>query len=76
MVKALQDMGLMLDEVVDALHAHDTGEATCDGERLRLEAVVDRIDSRIAELRRVRRYTQEIIEGCRAGRCRLAFDRT
>src|ERR1044071_8069289 len=50
--KALQDMGLTLDVVIDALHAHDSGDATCDSERWRLEAVVDRIDAKIAELRR------------------------
>jgi DNA-binding transcriptional MerR regulator len=69
--KALQDMGFTLDEVIDALQAHDAGGATCDSERWRLEAVVDRIDSKIADLRRVRRHTQNILDDCRAGQCRL-----
>lgn len=69
--KTLQDMGFTLDEVIDALHAHDAGDATCDSERWRLEAVVDRIDARIAELRRVRRHTQGILDDCNAGQCRL-----
>jgi hypothetical protein len=64
-------MGFTLDEVIDALHAHDAGDATCDSERWRLEAVVDRIDAKIAELRRVRRHTQEILDDCDAGQCRL-----
>lgn len=71
--KVLQDMGLTLDEVIDALHAHDTGDATCDSERWRLEAVVDRVDAKIAELELVRRKTLTILEECRAGRCRLGL---
>jgi DNA-binding transcriptional MerR regulator len=72
MARELQSLGFTLDEVIDALHAHDTGVATCESERWRLEAVVDRIDARIAELRRTRRRTMMIIEECRAARCRLA----
>jgi DNA-binding transcriptional MerR regulator len=71
MAKALQDMGLTLDEVIDALHAHDTGGATCQSERWRLEVVVDRMDTKIAELVRARQNTVDILEDCRAGRCRL-----
>jgi DNA-binding transcriptional MerR regulator len=52
--KALQDMGFTLDEVIDALHAHDAGGATCESERWRLEAVVDRIATKITELERAR----------------------
>jgi DNA-binding transcriptional MerR regulator len=69
--KALQELGFTLDEVVDALQAHDAGGATCESERWRLEAVVDRLDGRIAELRRARRNAQQTLEDCRAGRCRL-----
>jgi DNA-binding transcriptional MerR regulator len=71
MAKALQDMGLTLDEVIDALHAHDTGGATCESERWRLEAVVDRIQTKIAELEHARQNTQDVLDDCRAGRCRL-----
>src|SRR4051812_13930034 len=69
--KALQDMGFTLDEVIDALHAHDAGGATCDSERWRLEAVVDRIDDKITDLRRARRHAQKILHDCQAGHCRL-----
>ncbi|MCZ7538022.1 MAG: MerR family DNA-binding protein [Acidimicrobiia bacterium] len=48
----MQALGLTLDEVVDALHATDQGGATCASERWRLEAVLERIDAKIAELRR------------------------
>jgi DNA-binding transcriptional MerR regulator len=69
--KALQDMGLTLDEIIDALHAHDTGNATCDSERWRLEAVVDRIDAKITDLKRARRHALRILEDCRSGQCQL-----
>ena len=72
MARGLQNMGFTLDEVIDALRAHDAGGATCDSERWRLEAVVDRIDARIAELRQARRHTMKILDECRAGRCRFA----
>lgn len=69
--KALQNLGFSLDEVVDALRAHDAGDATCESERWRVEAVIDRIDAKIAELQRMRRNTVEITQECRAGRCRF-----
>ncbi|MFG1643078.1 MerR family transcriptional regulator [Amycolatopsis sp. NPDC049252] len=69
--KALQDLGFTLDEVVDALRAHDTGDATCASERWRLEAVVARLDERIAQLQRVRRNASGCLADCRAGCCRL-----
>lgn len=71
MAKALQDMGFTLDDVIDALRAHDAGEASCDSERWRLETVVDRIDAKIADLRRARRHAVVVLDDCRAGRCRL-----
>ncbi|MGP3962742.1 MerR family transcriptional regulator [Nonomuraea sp. 3N208] len=75
MAKALQELGFTLDEVVDALAAHDQGGATCDSERWRLEAVVDRIDAKIAELARARHAAVESLEDCQAGRCRLILGR-
>jgi DNA-binding transcriptional MerR regulator len=71
MARALQALGFTLEEVIDALHDHDSGTATCDNQRWRLEAVLDRIDAKIAELRQVRRATQQSLTDCRAGRCRL-----
>ncbi|MCR6488042.1 MerR family transcriptional regulator [Amycolatopsis sp. OK19-0408] len=69
--KALQELGFTLDEVVAALQAHDTGDATCATERWRLEAVVARLDERIEQLRRVRRNAADCLADCRAGCCRL-----
>lgn len=69
--RALQQLGFTLDEVIDALRAHDSGEASEASQLWRLEAVVDRIDARIAELRRTRRNITDTIAECRAGRCRF-----
>ncbi|TMR96290.1 MerR family transcriptional regulator [Nonomuraea basaltis] len=75
MAKALQELGFTLDEVVDALIAHDQGGATCDSERWRLEAVVDRVDAKIAELTRARQAAVESLQDCQTGRCRLTLGR-
>jgi DNA-binding transcriptional MerR regulator len=69
--RELQRLGFTLDEVVDALRAHDGGTATCASEMWRLEAVVERIDARIADLRRTRRAVVATMAECRAGRCRF-----
>jgi DNA-binding transcriptional MerR regulator len=71
LARELQRLGLTLDEVIDALHAHDAGTATCEGELWRLEAVLDRIDARIADLRRTRDAVTATITDCRTGHCRF-----
>jgi DNA-binding transcriptional MerR regulator len=71
LARRLQGLGLTLDEVVDALHAHDRGAATCDSERWRLEAVLDRIDAKLAELRSVRSEVRKVLVACDSGRCQL-----
>ncbi|MFL6145043.1 MAG: MerR family transcriptional regulator [Labedaea sp.] len=65
--KALQELGFTLDEVIDAMRSH----GTCESERWRLEAVVDRLEAKIAELERARRGAVETLRACRAGRCGL-----
>jgi DNA-binding transcriptional MerR regulator len=69
--RALQNLGFTLDEVIDALRAHDSGAATCGSELWRLEAVVDRIDAKITELRATRRAITATMKECQAGRCRF-----
>src|SRR5262245_9164243 len=69
LARELQELGLTLDEVIDALRSHDSGGSTCDSEMWRLEAVVARIDGKLAELRRARRNITAIMQRCRAGRC-------
>ena len=55
LARRLQALGLTLDEVIDALHATDRGDASCESERWRLEAVLERIDTKMDELRAARR---------------------
>ncbi|MBI2705592.1 MAG: heavy metal-responsive transcriptional regulator [Actinobacteria bacterium] len=69
LARRLQALGLTLDEVVDALHATDQGDATCASERWRLEAVLKRIDAKITELRAVRRDITKVIGACDRGEC-------
>ncbi|MFI6502747.1 MerR family transcriptional regulator [Nonomuraea typhae] len=71
MVKVMQDLGFTLDEAAEALAAHDSGGATCESERWRLEAVVARLDARIGELVKARGAAVQAVEDCHAGRCRL-----
>lgn len=72
LARRLQALGLTLDEVVDALHATDQGDATCASERWRLEAVLERIDAKIAELRTVRREVTKVMGACDRGACVFA----
>jgi DNA-binding transcriptional MerR regulator len=45
LTRALQAVGFTLADAVDALAAHDAGGATCESERWRLQAVLDRVDA-------------------------------
>jgi len=72
LARRLQALGLTLDEVIDALHATDSGDVTCASERWRLEAVVERIDAKVAELRTVRREVTKVMAACDRGRCVFA----
>jgi DNA-binding transcriptional MerR regulator len=72
LARRLQGLGLSLDEVIDALHATDRGDATCESERWRLEAVLARIDAKIDELRAVRREVRKVLTACDRGACVFA----
>jgi DNA-binding transcriptional MerR regulator len=72
MARDLQQLGFSLDEIIDALRAHEAGGVTCASELWRLTAVLDRIDARIADLRRTRRAVVATIADCSAGQCRFA----
>jgi DNA-binding transcriptional MerR regulator len=69
LARRLQALGLTLDEIADALRAHDGGGATCESERWRLEAVHERITARLAELAAVRDAVDAALERCRSERC-------
>lgn len=72
LARRLQALGFTLDEVIDALHATDRGGVTCASERWRLEAVVERIDAKVDELRAVRREVRKVLAGCDSGKCVFA----
>ncbi len=72
MARQLQQLGLTVTEVVDALAAHNVGGATCTSERWRLEQVETRIEAQLAELRRTRRLIRDALAACDTGHCRLA----
>src|SRR3954452_16350940 len=69
LARELKDIGFTLAEIVDALAAHDAGGATCESERWRLDAVLDRVDARLAELSALRRRIVRAQDACTDGRC-------
>ena len=71
MVRQLQDLGFTLDEITDALAAHDRGGATCASERWRLETVEERLDQRITQLRATRKSVRSALARCGTDDCRL-----
>jgi DNA-binding transcriptional MerR regulator len=72
LARRLRGLGLTLGDVIDALHTTDRGTATCASERWRLEAVLDRIDAQLGELRAVRKEVRSVLAACDAGRCVFA----
>jgi MerR family transcriptional regulator, copper efflux regulator len=74
LARRLQQLGFTLDEVIDALHATDRGGITCQSERWRLESVLDRIDTKIAELKTARGQVQDVLSACDNGTCLFAAE--
>ncbi len=72
LARRLQQLGLTLDEVIDALHATDGGDITCASQRWRLEAVLGRVDTKVAELEATRRHVQDVLAACDTGNCAFA----
>lgn len=70
-VRRMQQLGLSLDEITDALRANDRGEATCENQRWRLATVVERIDAQMAELATLRASINDAAQSCVEGRCDL-----
>ncbi len=69
LARRLQELGLTLDEVCGALEAQQAGHASCESERWRLRAALGRIESRIAELTRLRGEVRGALAACEAGSC-------
>lgn len=71
LARQLQQLGFTIDEVVDALTAHEGNGATCTSERWRLEQVRSRIDAQVGALKHTRRLIQDALAACDAGHCQL-----
>jgi DNA-binding transcriptional MerR regulator len=71
LARRLQSLAMTLDEVADALTAHDSGTATCASQRWRLEAVLERTRARAAELAAVESSLHDVLRRCAEGRCEL-----
>ncbi|HYH89170.1 MAG TPA: MerR family transcriptional regulator [Solirubrobacteraceae bacterium] len=71
LTRELQAIGFTLHDVIDALAAHDAGGATCESERWRLDAVLERVDAKLAELDALRGRIVEARDACAGGRCRF-----
>jgi DNA-binding transcriptional MerR regulator len=69
LTRELQGLGFTLTDAVDALAAHDAGGATCESERWRLQAVLDRVDAKLAELTALRGRIVDAQQACADGRC-------
>jgi DNA-binding transcriptional MerR regulator len=71
LTRELQAIGFTLNDVVGALAAHDAGGATCESEQWRLEAVLNRVEAKLAELNALRRRILQAQEACAAGHCKF-----
>ena len=69
LTRELQAIGFALTDAVDALAAHDAGGATCESEQWRLQAVLDRVDAKLAELNALRGRIVQSQDACAAGKC-------
>ena len=71
LTRELQAIGFTLTDAVDALAAHDAGGATCESEQWRLQAVLDRVDAKLAELNALRRRIVQAQDACANGQCKF-----
>jgi len=69
LTRQLQAIGFTLSDAVDALAAHDAGGATCESEQWRLQAVLDRVEAKLAELQAVRERIVSAQRACAGGHC-------
>src|SRR3954464_14506822 len=68
--RRLQHLRLSLHEIARPRRAPDAG-ATCDDQRWRLRAALDRVEARMRELEETRRAVADELAACVDGRCRL-----
>lgn len=72
LVRRLQELGLTLAEIVDALEAHDHGAADCGSQQWRLKRVDERIGDKIEQLHVTQRLIRATLRDCEQGKCRLS----
>jgi len=71
LARRLQALGMTLDEVAQALQAHDMHGGTCASQRWRLEAARERIAARLDELTAVLHDVDAALADCASGSCTL-----
>jgi DNA-binding transcriptional MerR regulator len=71
LARHLQDLGMTLDEIAQALQDHDLRGGTCDSQRWRLEAVRDRLTTQLTELTAVLHDVDAALANCASGNCTL-----
>jgi DNA-binding transcriptional MerR regulator len=71
LARRLQSLGLTLNEIVEALRSHDSGGATCESERWRLEAVRERIGVKLEELGALKDLLDVTLRHCHNDDCVL-----
>ena len=71
LTRELQAIGFTLADAVDALAAHDAGGATCESEQWRLQAVLDRVDDKLAELTALRGRIVQAQDACADGQSKF-----
>ena len=69
LTRKLQAIGFTLTDAVAALAAHDAGGASCESERWRLDAVLARVDGKLAELGALRERIVHAQDACAKGDC-------
>jgi DNA-binding transcriptional MerR regulator len=67
--KELQDLGFTLDEIREVLEDVDRGSAACASERVRFEALLGRLEERMAKLAATRSRIEGLLSRCDAGAC-------
>lgn len=72
LARRLQSLGLTLEEISSALHERDEGHASCENQRWRLENALERIETKITDLARLRNDVRAALAACEAGTCGLA----
>src|SRR4051812_24151068 len=76
LTRELQAIGFTLGDAVDALAAHDAGGATCESEQWRLQAVLARVEAKLAELEALRGRIVSAQQACGSGDCLFTTGRS